>query len=180
MVNEEVNCVSKEKVKNARRGIKNGKAVGPDEFPVEVWKCMGAMGIKFLTRLFNRLLVSKRMPEKWRMNVLVPIYKNKLDVQCCGNYRGIKLIGHTMKIWEKIIEVRIRDSIKISKQQYRFMSGKKATNAMFALRMLIEKYREGKRKLHCTFVDLEKAYDGVPREELVYSVRKSGMMEKYV
>ena len=53
-VNEEVNCVNRE-VKNALRRMKKGKAVGPDELPVEVWKCMGEMGIKFLTRLFNRL-----------------------------------------------------------------------------------------------------------------------------
>ena len=35
MVNEEVNCVSREEVKNALRRIKNGKAVGPDKLPVE-------------------------------------------------------------------------------------------------------------------------------------------------
>ena len=37
VVNEEVNCVSREEVKNALRKIKKGKAVGPDELPVEVW-----------------------------------------------------------------------------------------------------------------------------------------------
>ena len=35
-VNEEVNCVSREEVKNALKRMKNGKAVRPDEFPVEV------------------------------------------------------------------------------------------------------------------------------------------------
>ena len=46
--------------------------------------------------------------------------------------------------------------------------------------MLIEKYREGQRELHCVFVDLEKAYDRVSREELWYCMRKSGVAEKYV
>ena len=64
VVNEEVNCVSREEVKNALRRMKKDKAVGPDELPVKVWKCMGKMGIKFLTRLFNRRLMGERMPEE--------------------------------------------------------------------------------------------------------------------
>ena len=142
VVNEEVNCVSRE-VKNALR-MKKGEAIGPDELPVEVWKCMEEMGIKFLTREFNRLLVVGRMPEEWR-SVLIPIYKNKRDAQCCGNYRGIKLISHIMKVWERIIEARQRDRVEISKQQYGFMPEKGTTDAMFASRMLMEKYKEGQR-----------------------------------
>ena len=46
------------------------------------------------------------------------------------------------------------------------MPGKGTTDAMFALRMLMEKYGEGQRELHCVFVDLEKAYDRVLREDL--------------
>ena len=97
--------------------MKKGKAVGPDELPVEVWKCMGKMGIKFLTRLFNRLLMGKQMPKEWRRSVLIPIYKNKEDIQCCGKYRGIKLMSHTMKVLEGIIEARLRDRVEISEQQ---------------------------------------------------------------
>ena len=120
-VNEEVNCVSREEVKNALRRMKKGKAAGPDELPVEVWKCMGKIGIKFLTRLFNRLLMSDRMPEEGRRSVLIPIYKNKGNTQCCGNYKEIKLMSHTMKVWERIIEARLRDRVEMSKQKYGFM-----------------------------------------------------------
>ena len=63
-----------------------------------------------------------------------------------------------MKVWKRIIEARLRDRVEISKQQYGFMPGKGTTNAMFALRMLMEKYSEGQRELHCVFKDLEKAY----------------------
>ena len=60
------------------------------------------------------------------------------------------------------------------------MPGKGTTDAMFALRMLMEKYGEGQRELHCVFVDLEKACDRVPQEELWYCMKKSGLAKKYV
>ena len=90
------------------------------------------------------------MPEEWRRSVLIPIYKNKGDAQCCGNYRGIKLMSHTMKVWERIIETRLRDRVEISKQQYGFMPGKGTTDAMFALRMLMKKVQgRSKRATLC-------------------------------
>ncbi|KAK3569613.1 hypothetical protein QTP86_002596 [Hemibagrus guttatus] len=178
-VEQKVDKIRKDEVRKALKRMKSGKAVGPDDIPVEVWKCLGEAAVEFLANLFNRVLESERMPEEWR-SVLVPIFKNKGDVQSCSNYRGIKLMSHTMKVWERVVEARLRKVVDICEQQYGFMPRKSTTDAIFALRILMEKYRDGQRELHCVFVDMEKAYDRVPREELWYCMRKSGVAEKYV
>ena len=60
----EVEEVSRMEVKSAMKRMKKGKAVGPDDIRVEAWKCLGDEGIDWLTKLFNSILTSEKMPEK--------------------------------------------------------------------------------------------------------------------
>lgn len=40
--------------------------------------------------------------------MIVPIHKNKGNRQSCNNYRDIKFLRHTIKLWEKVIKIRLQ------------------------------------------------------------------------
>ena len=105
--------------------------------------------------------------------------KDKGDVQDCNNYRGIKLLSHTMKLWETVIEGRLRKKISISKNQFDFMPGRSIIEAIHLIRRLIV-YRDRKKDLHMVFIDLEKAYDKVPRDVLWECLEKKGESVAYI
>ena len=87
-----------------------------------------------LLDLLQNIFEQEKMPEEWRDSVIVPIFKDKGDIQDCGNYRGIKMISHTMKIWERIIDRRLREEISIEEEQFGFMPGRGTTDAIFSAR----------------------------------------------
>ena len=85
-------------------------------------------------------------------------------------------MSHTMKLWEKVIEGRIRKEVMIAEQQFGFMPGRSTTNTIFCLRMLLEKWTEGS----ALCLDLEKAYDRVPEDELWEYLRLAETSECYI
>ena len=67
-----------------------------------------------------------------------------------------------MKVVERVLEWRVREQVDIDKMQFGFTSGKRTTDAIFVVRQVQEKFQ--KKNLYYAFVDLEKAFDRVPRE----------------
>ena len=53
-------------------------------------------------------------------------------------------MSHAMKIWERIIERKLREETTIGDEQFGVMPGRGTTDAIFAVRQLIEKHRENR------------------------------------
>ena len=126
--------IQESEVKEALKRMKGSKAMGPDGIPIKVWRCLGDLAIVWLTKLFNHICRSNKMPDEWKRSILVLIYKNKGDIQSCTNYRGIKLMSHTVKLWERVIEHRLRAITRVSMNQFGFMPGRSTMEAIFLIR----------------------------------------------
>jgi len=56
--------IREEEIKEALRNMPNGKVMGSYQIPMEVWKVLGEEGIKWLTRLFNIIFKTVKMPRE--------------------------------------------------------------------------------------------------------------------
>ena len=125
-----------------------GKATGPSGVAIEMIKASGTLGIRWMTELCNTILQEGHIPADWTRSTLIPFYKNKGDPLECRSYRGIKLLEQALKLYERVLEVRIREQVNINDMQFGFMPGKGTTDAIFITRQVQEKHLAKKKDLY--------------------------------
>ena len=101
-------------IEMALRNMKNVKATRPANLPVEVWKSLGRTQWIFWRKHWTRSLMRRRShADMWPKSILIPIFKNKGEIMNYGNYRGTKLMCHSMKLYESVHENRLRNIVSI-------------------------------------------------------------------
>ena len=79
--------INDDEVKEVLKKMSNGKANGLNQIMVEAWKCLGEQGLKWLIEFFNVIFRTAKMPKEWKFSIVIPLYKNKDDIQDCNNFR---------------------------------------------------------------------------------------------
>lgn len=159
--------ITPEEVNAALKRMKRNKAVGCDGLPVEIFKEAEGTLMPYLVVMFNEVYGSMSVPTDWSRALICRIFK-KGDRTVCSNFRGISLLPHIGKTYERILEARLRVVVeeKLGEWQYSYRPGRGTTDLIFALRMLVEKAWEWNVEEHMVFLDLKKAFDRVPRNKL--------------
>ena len=82
-----------------------------------------------------------------------------------------------MKVFERVMENRVKSIVKLDEMQFGFRAGKSKTGAIFIVRQMQEKFLKKIKELWMAFIDLEKEFDRVPREVVWWDLRKMGVDE---
>ena len=155
-------------VKKAISQMKAGKAPGPSGLVVEMIRAEGDMGASMIRDLAAAIICDGKVPSNWEQSFIVCLYRGKGGALGRGNYCGLKLTEQVMKVLKRII----RQVVLIDDSQFGFVPGRGTTDAIFVVRQLQEKYLAANKRLYMAFVDLEKAFDRVPRKVIWWALRK--------
>ena len=115
--------ISRDMVEMAVKKLNSGKAPGPSDITSETIKAAGAVGVNHLHSLTNKIITEGAVPSDWLKSYILSLFKGKGSPTERGNYRGLKLIEHSLKVLERIMEVLIRDRVDIDAMQFGFRPG---------------------------------------------------------
>ncbi|TWW75469.1 hypothetical protein D4764_13G0001310 [Takifugu flavidus] len=154
--------ISGAEVAEVVKKLLGGKAPGVDEIRPEFLKALDVVGLSWLTRLCNIAWTSGAVPLDWQTGVVVPLFKKK---RVCSNYRGITLLSLPGKVYSGVLERRVRQIVepRIQEEQCGFCPGRGTVDQLYTLSRVFEGAWEFAQPVHMCFVDLEKAFDRVPR-----------------
>jgi hypothetical protein len=164
-------------IDKAIRAMKSGKAAGPSGIVAEMIKAACPCITPHITALINSIITHGAIPDDWNLSYIINCYKGKGDPLLRTNYRGLKLLDQMLKLTERVMENIIRKQVEIDSMQFGFMPGRGTTDAIFIVRQMQEKHLTKHKSLFFAFVDLEKAFDRVPRIVLWWALRSLGVEE---
>ena len=155
--------------------LKRGKAPGPDNIHNEVLR-LGTTTSLFhhLAWLFTSPIQIGYIPTAWKLATLRMLLKpNKLP-SLTASYRIISLMNSIMKLFERVIEQRLRSYLEdigfINKYQSGFRQNKSTDDHLFRLsKSVMESFNRGEHVV-AAFLDVEKAFDNLWHNGLRYKI----------
>jgi len=176
------NPISEEELSKAISHAGKEKATGECGIPVEFFQ---ALDRNEHSKCFLRLIIDKiwsvgRMPEEWSINLLKLLPK-KGDLHDINNWRGIMLMEPALKIFSSILGARLQ--LVLGKEglesQCGFSPNRGCMDAIFAVKLALQKRHEHNLGTWAVFIDLIKAFDSVPRDGLYAVLEKFGVPPKF-
>ena len=163
--------------------LKRGKAPGLDNIHHEVLR-LGTSTSLFhhLARLFTSTIQIGYIPTAWKLATLRMLLKPDKLPSLTTSYRPISLMSSIMKLFEQVIEQRLRSYLEdigfINKYQSGFRQNKSVDDHLFRLsQSVMESFNRGEHVV-AAFLKVEKAFDNVWHNGLRYKIFMLDLLTK--
>ena len=135
--------------------LKRGKTPGPDNIHNEILRLSTTTSLfHHLARLFTSSVQLGYIPIAWKVATLHMLLKSDKLPSLTSSYRPISLISSIMKLFERVIEQRLRSNLEqigfINKHQSGFRKAKSTDDHLFRLsQSIMESFNRGEHVVSC-------------------------------
>ena len=175
--------ISLQEVMSVVNSLKPGKAAGHDDLVNEALKNAPVIFHTHLTILYNRVMSQSEVPKAWNRGRVVLVHK-KGDTSDVNNYRPITVLTCMNATYSKVINARLTEVVErhklLGEVQNGFRKDRSGGDSSFTLNTILWKSLAKKKKVHLSFMDLQKAYDSVHRGTLWGKMGKLGFGGKFL
>ena len=169
--------ITQEEVNKAIKSLKRNKATGPDGILNEAIIEASETTREMYLEVINTILQDRKPPEQWQKGHIKRLYKGKGIKGKCSNERGITLGSNMGKLYERIINNRALEQIKMTQSQAGGKKGRATVDHLLIIKELIAKAGEEALPIYIAFLDVTKAYDKAWLDAIMYTMYKSGLRD---
>lgn len=173
--NEEPVFVTETELNQATSSLKANKSPGPDDVTNEILKKVIELRSRLILDIFNRCLLQASFPTIWKTARLVLIRKAGKPLDEPSSYRPLCMLNTIGKLFEKILDNRIRDFLEtndcLAPNQYGFRRGRSTIDAATRLREIVDGCRANVRNMvGLLTLDVRNAFNSAPWAGIIEAV----------
>ena len=170
--------IQEKEVTQAIKSLKNNKSTGPHKIKNEFIKYGGGELTKSLSPTFNKIFENETIPISWNKSNTTNIDKGKPDKELLDNNRGISLTNNICKVFEKVINNRIKSVLSFTKAQAGAREGRSSVDQLITLKSVLQQRNFQRKQTYIALIDTEKAFDYTWREEMFHNLWQRGVRGK--
>lgn len=169
-------------LQSALRKCRKKTAAGPDGIPYQALTNLTNNALEALLTWFNSIWDSGDVPEEWKVATVVPLLKPGKPPDKAESYRPISLTSCISKLFERLVQWRLRwyleERMCLPECMTGFRRGLAAQDSILDLTSDLEENKNRRRNTVAVFLDVERAYDGVPPSTILRRLTEIGLTGK--